>query len=80
MSNPWTIFIGMLPKTYRWIAEITAVGAGGRITVSIPGGTDAVVTNGDETTYAVGDFVFIENKTIVSKATSLKVIAQEEIF
>jgi hypothetical protein len=80
MSNPYSQFIDLLPKTQRWLGEIVGVAPGNKYEVTVlTGGTAPNVYVTGTGTYSSGDNVFVENGIIVSTAPPLRTITTEII-
>ena len=80
MPNPWIQFKELIASKPQWVGRIESINATtGKVTVSIPGTTivDIVVTGGE--TYSVGDYVYIKDQVITSKAPDLKLIVNEQV-
>lgn len=76
MSNVWAQFMSLLPSTRRWIGKVKAVHSStGKLTIEEVERSDVpdIVIAGDDS-YVIGDYIFIENNTAISKAPDLKSI------
>lgn len=84
MSNSWADLTTMLVRRNRWIGKIVSIDTiTGKITVDIPESNviESIIINGDGSdTYAINDYVFIENGTIESKAPPLRAVVNETVY
>lgn len=75
--NPWNNFLKLLPSSIRWIGKIQSIDATtGKATIELFSGTpdtQIIIVEGG-TGYSEGDYVFIQDRVIVSKATELKTL------
>ncbi len=79
MSNPFALFMNLLPKQVKYIAKITAVYADGTVKVLRVNGVTTNIVKGGTDSYAVDDFVFIVDGLITSKLPSTQEIIPIEV-
>jgi len=82
MSNPWVSFAKLLQGKPRWIGQVVSYNNGKAIVivpVGLGGGGDEIVVCATSE-YVVGDYVFIEDGVIVSKAPPLRSASNETVY
>ncbi len=80
MSNPYSMFLDLLPTTNRWVGEIVGIAPGNKVEVRVVSNPSAGNIYVDSNTaFSAGDYVFIEGTTIVSAAPTLQDAVTETI-
>jgi hypothetical protein len=79
MSNPFALFMNLLPKQVKYLAKITAVYTDGTAMVLRINGVTTNIVKGGTDSYNVDDYVFITDGLITSKLPSVQAIIPVEV-
>ena len=80
IMNSWTEFQNLFNTTRKWVGKVESVNsASNKIIVQIPGINENIEVEGPTSEYITGDYVFIENSTIKSKAPVLREVVTESV-
>ena len=78
--NSWTEFQNLFNTTRKWVGKVEGItSSSNKIIVQIPGINENIEVEGPTSEYNIGDYVFIENNTIKSKAPDLREVIEESI-
>ena len=81
MSNPYSLFIDLLPKDSIIIGKVISTESDGRVVVQIPGSSSQVTVRGDGSdTYAENDHVYIVNGIISGKTPVLQDVSSYPVI
>lgn len=72
--NPWTQFLGLLPKPPKQVGTVVSHDANGRHQIELPSGS--MVFAKSSGIYATGDKVFVTDGVIDGKAPNLAATTQ----
>jgi len=79
MSNPFSLFMNLLPKQVKYLAKIVAVYSDGTATVQRINGTTTNLVKGGSDSYVEDDYVFIVDGLITSKVSNVQPTVIAEI-
>lgn len=81
MSNPYALFLNLLPKQSKYIGKVLSVDSiTGTVTLERIGGNQHTIVKGGTDSYAVDEYVFIVDGVIVSKLDSVQTILEEAVI
>lgn len=81
MANPYINFLNLLPKQVRFIAKVISIDTvTGTVHVERMGGNNDTIVKGGTDSYAINDYVFVVDGSIVSKVDNVQSILQEEVI
>lgn len=76
MSNPYALFMNLLPKQTKYIARVVAISTDGHATVQSIGAASQSIVYGGTDSYIVDDYVMVVDGTITSKLPRTQAILE----
>jgi hypothetical protein len=80
MSNPYALFMNLLPKQVKTVGKILAQYSNGSAKLQRINGVDTVIVLGSNDSYSVNDYVLVIDGVITSKLSAVQQTIEVDII